>query len=163
MIFCSDCPINCIFAFTSCTVLSDGNETPASTSSVPVAVATCPKRLAYGEHNLAELFDVGLQPEKIYGAHEIVSMVNGAVVVFQDNETPFNNVWQAGFVRRVRVARRLGVKQPSVLVIGMGSPNFDDTTAVAELSLGEAEWAQLKYVDHVLELSVAFAIVPFTE
>ena len=104
-----------------------------------------------GEHELADMFDVGFQPEQLWAQHRIITMAGGAIHIFQNNQTPFATVWQAGALETIRVRRRLSIGQPSVLVIGFGVPAFDDTTATLENALTEAEWAQIKYIDHTLE------------
>ena len=68
-----------------------------------------------------------------------------------DATTPFAPLWRAGEVFRIRIRRKLRVRQPSVLVLGLASPNLDDTTSVAQKAATEPELAQTKYIGHVLE------------
>ncbi len=104
-----------------------------------------------GEVDWSDVFDVGLRPERIYHRQRLLSFVNGASFKFQDNQTPFAMRWSAGDYFEINIARRLAVRQPSVLVFGFAAPALDDTTTTLEAALAEAEWAQVKYMEHVLE------------
>lgn len=107
-----------------------------------------------GEHALAKMFDVGVQPEKLWSEHTIVTMAGSHVLMrFQDFESPFGNVWLPGGMRDIHISRKLRMPDdvPCILVVGVGHPAFDDTTTVEEQNLVEAEWAQVKFVDHVME------------
>lgn len=104
-----------------------------------------------GEVDLSDLFDVGLRPERLYHRHKMLTIGNGAVFMYQDNQTPFNLLWVAGDEFVIQIRRRLAVRKPSVLVFAMASPNLNATTAVVDAILGEAEWGQVKYMSHILE------------
>ena len=104
-----------------------------------------------GEHELMKMFDVGLRPNRIFHRHRFLSIVSGAAAIFQDNQTPFDTVWIAGDKFTFHRRGRLKVRQPSVLLFGIGSPSLDDTTSTQESALAEAEWPQLKYGSLILE------------
>ncbi len=104
-----------------------------------------------GEVDLSRLLDVGLQPERIYHRHKLLTINNGAAYKFQDNQTPFNVKWIAGDRFRIRIGRALRVHQPSALVFALASPSMDDTTTVVQTALAEAEWGQVRYIGHVME------------
>ncbi len=104
-----------------------------------------------GEADWTSLMDVGLRPERLYHRHEIKTMNANAAFIYQDNQTPFDIQWVGGERFQVHIKRRLRVRQPSVLVMACATPSFDDTTAVVQGNLLEAEWPQIKYVGHVLE------------
>ncbi len=104
-----------------------------------------------GEPDLTALFDVGLKPERIYHSNRMLTINNGSVFSFQDNQTPFNVRWVAGFKERIRIKRNFAVKNPSVLLFAVANPSLDDTTGTGPTALAEAEWGQVKYIGHVLE------------
>ncbi len=43
------------------------------------------------------------------------------------------------------------VSQPSILAFAVGVPLLDDTTGSNETILSEAQWSQVKYMEHTLE------------
>ena len=104
-----------------------------------------------GEADWTSLFDVGLRPERLYRRTRVLNIVDGGLWQGIDTETPFGLQWIPGGVVPIHIRRKLRVRQPSVLVIGFASPNFDDTTSAAQAILLEAEWPQVKYIGHVLE------------
>lgn len=104
-----------------------------------------------GEPDFSDLMDVGLRPERIYSRSTLLTMVNGSIFTFQDNQTPFAIEWIAGDVVRVRIKKRYRVDQPSLLVMAVASPSLDDTTTTPPTMLAEDQWGQAKYVGHVLE------------
>ncbi len=104
-----------------------------------------------GEHDFGDLLDVGLRPERLYHRKFQMSVASGNVFTFQDNQSPFGVKYFPGMPYRVQIGRRLAVRQPSVLVGVVASPALDDTTGSAPAMLTEAELAQMKYIDHVLE------------
>lgn len=104
-----------------------------------------------GEFDLGSFFEVGLRPERIYHKHKILTMANGSIFTFQDNQTPFNRIFVPGDNFVINVAKNYFVKQPSVVVFGFAAPAMDDTTSGEEQALQEAQWGQTKYVHHVLE------------
>ncbi len=108
-----------------------------------------------GEANWAELFDVGLQPELVYRRTRLLTATNGgALILFQDSETPFSPLWIPGESFKIKLSKRYRINQPSVLVFGFAAPAMDDTITTVQAALAEEEWAQVKYVRHVLERAV---------
>lgn len=104
-----------------------------------------------GEPDFSNLFDVGLRPERIYHYNRLLSISDGAMAIFQDNQTPFSAVWVAGDQRTIRVRKGYRISQPTVLCFGVASPSLDDTDSTIPTALAEEKWGQLKYIGHVLE------------
>ena len=105
-----------------------------------------------GEPDFSNLLDIGLQPERIYRNHRVLTPANGgSISTARDPATPFNMEWVQGGSLRVRIKRRLRVRQPSVMLFGMANPSMDDVTTSLAGALAESEWGQVKYMSHVLE------------
>lgn len=104
-----------------------------------------------GEVSLAHVFDVGLLPERVYHRHRILTMARNSLLSYQENQTPFSVLWVPGDAFDIHIKKRLRVRQPSCLVFAIGIPTGDDTLATAPTFLSEAQWPQVKYIDHVLE------------
>ena len=107
-----------------------------------------------GEIDLQALFDVGVQPRRIYHKSVLLSIARGSIFTFQDNQTPFAIQYLGGGSMAIRIRRRMRVSQPSVLVFAVSNPAMDDTTTDLPKSLAEAAWHQIKYIRHVLERAV---------
>jgi len=104
-----------------------------------------------GEADWQALFDVGLRPQRLWHHHRDMSINNTTGIVFIDSQTPFQPKWQTGAMYSWHDRKRYRVRQPSVLVIGAGSPSHDDTVSTVELPLGENEWARVKYLGDTLK------------
>lgn len=105
-----------------------------------------------GEPDFQGLFEVGLQPERIYRRERILTIANGAAsAVFQDNQTPFAVRWLPGDAFRINIRKNYAIRQPSVLLIGIANPALDDMSTAGQTLLSEAQWPQVKYIGHVLE------------
>lgn len=104
-----------------------------------------------GEADWSSVLDVGLRPERLYHKHKIMTATTGRSMAFQDSQSPFNVLWVAGDVLNIHIKRRLRVRQPSVLVTAIATPNLNDTTATVQGILGESEWGQVKYAGNMLE------------
>ena len=104
-----------------------------------------------GEADWTAVFDVGLRPERIYHRDRLLTIVNGSVFTYQDNQSPFNVEWRAGDSFSIHIGKRLRVRQPSVLVFAVAAPSMDDTTVTIQAALAENEWPQVKYMSHILE------------
>jgi len=107
-----------------------------------------------GEPDFAELFDVGSDAKRIYHRHRVMSIVQGNYIKYQDNQTPFTPQYHPGEAFNINVNRSYRVTQPSALIFAIASPAMDDTTSSAPATLAEAEWAQVQYIDHVVERSL---------
>jgi len=100
------------------------------------------------------LIDIGLQPKRIYHRHHIVSALD-AIMIRQDEETPFTEHYFAGFAERVKIDRPFRVREPSLVVFAVAVPDTLDTSAtVAIQAFTEDEWGRVKYIDHVLEMAM---------
>lgn len=104
-----------------------------------------------GEIDLSQLFDVGLRPERVYQRIRMLTPLGGAAAVFQDSVSPYAPRWVPGDSFHLQLKKRYRVRQPSALLVGFASPAMDDTTATAEVALGEAELAQVKYMGEVIK------------
>lgn len=126
---------------------------PTNTLDLDTAVAATSPMWEPGEHDITKMFDVGYQAEQLWAVHRIATVANPRHVIIKqmDVETPFETIWQGGGIESVHVGRKLSVTAPMVLCFGMGIPSFDSTTATPETTLSEAQWAQLQYVEHVME------------
>lgn len=107
-----------------------------------------------GEPDLTGIFDVGVQPERLYKREKLLTAATGAISVARDPETPFAYESLLGDSFGIRIKRRLRVRNPSVLVFAVASPSMDDTVSVVDGHLLEAEWPQVKYIGNVLERAI---------
>ncbi len=103
-----------------------------------------------GEWDPQALFRVGLRPERIYHRKWKVG-VNNAFFVFQDNQTPFLTKFLPGAMVKINIKKNFAVSQPSALMFGLAAPSFDDVSTTEPTVLTEAQIAQTKYMDHVIE------------
>lgn len=104
-----------------------------------------------GEPDLTGIFDVGVQPQRIFKREKLLTAATGALSVGRDPESPFAYEYLPGDMFRIRVKKRYRVRQPSVVVFALASPALDDTTATGDGHLLEAEWPQVKYIGNVME------------
>jgi len=114
-----------------------------------------------GEPDLSDMLEVGLIPERIYHKNRMLTMGNGSIFSFQDNQTPFSAQWLAGDTVRMQISKNYHIEQPSVLLVGVANPSLDDTTTTGPAAATENEWGQMKYIGHVLERAMlhVFGIV----
>ncbi len=103
-----------------------------------------------GEMAMANLFNVGLQPRRIYHHHKILSIADGAVGVVQDNQTPFQLEYTPGGKLTINIGRNIAVSQPSLLAFAFGVPLMDDTAVGVPTVLSESQIPQVKYMRDVL-------------
>ncbi len=94
---------------------------------------------------------MGLQPVRLFHDHSYITLANGALIVWQDNQTPFVLKYWPGGNMPYRFRRNLRITQPSVLVMGVASPNLDSKTSTEPTVLTEAELPQVKYMGDVLK------------
>ncbi len=100
------------------------------------------------------LFEVGMQPRRIFHRHHIVSPLD-AILLRQDEETPFLEEYFAGFREKVDIRRSIRVANPSLVVFAVAVPDTLQTSATAPVApLAEDEWGRVKYIDHVLEMAM---------
>ena len=100
-----------------------------------------------GEMALAEVMDVGLQPERIYARHALKSFANSG---FRQEDTSVLE-WVISDIVNIRIKKRYFVRQPSVILFAVAAPDLLDTSNVAPAALAENEWARVKYMELVLE------------
>lgn len=101
------------------------------------------------------MFDMGLQPRRLYHRHRILSAANGAIGFRQDEETPFIEHWFPGRVERVNVSRPTRVRSPSLVVFAVAAPLTTITSATAPTAaFAEADWGRIKFIDDVVEMAM---------
>lgn len=103
-----------------------------------------------GEHDWANVFEVGLQPRMVSHQHRYFGLGHGAIFQNQDNQTPFAVEWIPGGRFEVKIGS-FRVTQPSYLMIGCTSPSLDQTTTTLPGVVAEDEWPRMKYLQLVLE------------
>ncbi len=105
-----------------------------------------------GELAFANLFDVGVQPRKVFSQQVLMTSVSGAlwkgqpIVVARDIP-----LYVPGGQMGLKIGRpfRTG-SRPMVLVYAFGSPDMDDTSAVVPTILSEQQLPQVKYMEDTL-------------
>ena len=100
-----------------------------------------------GESAMAEVLDVGFQPEKVYSTRRMMSFANAGMRQEEASVLEF----APASVINVRVRKNYAIQNPSVLVFSLASPSLDDTTNTIEAAASENEWPRLKYMEVVLE------------
>ncbi len=99
-----------------------------------------------GESAMAEVMDVGLQPEKLYAKQFLKTFANSN---FKQEDTSVLE-WVLSDVINIRIRKNYFVKQPSVVVFALGNADLLDTVATTRVMLAENEWARVKYIEVVL-------------
>ena len=110
-----------------------------------------------GEADWQFLFQVGQRPRRIYHRHRMLSYQN-AMHRFQDIETPFANVWNAGDAININIRRRMKVSRPSAVIFALAGTSVDDTVNTKESVLLEAEWSQVKFMREAIRMGLMSAI-----
>ena len=102
-----------------------------------------------GEMALAEVMDVGLQPQKVYSKQYMRTAANARLV----QEEAGVLEWAFADVHKIRIGkrRRYRCDGPSAIVFAIGNPAMDDTEINVLQSLTENEWPRVKYIGTVLE------------
>jgi len=103
-----------------------------------------------GEANWNALFDVGLRAERLYHRHGVITALNNATGLQRDPEDPWNFEYYPTERIRGKIGKRLRVRQPTLLAVGVASPSGDDTTTSVETVLGADEWGRAKYLRDLL-------------
>lgn len=102
-----------------------------------------------GEAAMAEVMNIGLQPEKIYSRISMKSAANATIV----QEEAGVLEWSFADSHKIRTGkhRRYHCDGPSAIVFALGNPAMDDTVSTIPTALAENEWARVKYMGLVLE------------
>lgn len=104
-----------------------------------------------GELFWESIFDIGVQPRRVFHRHWLSTAVLNSVAVNRDPETPFLYEYTAGLTVPFGTGP-FRVDEPSLLVFGGAAPAMDATSASAAIApLAEEDWGQLQFIDHVLE------------
>jgi len=104
-----------------------------------------------GEIDWTSVWDIGLQPRRLFHTHSYITLANGALIVWQDNQSTFLLKYWPGGSMPYRMKRNFRITQPSVLVMACSSPNLDVTTTTEPTVLTESELPQVKYMGDVLK------------
>ncbi len=100
-----------------------------------------------GESSMAEVLDVGFQPEKVYSTRRMMSFANAGM---RQEDASILEFAPAAVIN-IRVRKNYAIRNPSVLVFSLASPDLLDTTTVLEKAAEQNEWPRLKYMEVVLE------------
>ena len=101
-----------------------------------------------GEAAMAEVLDLGLQPQRIYASQRMKSWANAN---FRQEQTDVLE-WVPSEVHKIRVGRkRYHCKGPSVVIFALGNADMLDTSSGVLTALAENEWPRVKYMGTVLE------------
>ena len=103
-----------------------------------------------GEPDWTTIFDVGLQPRKVWGKYQMLTAGTTHGPIVQDNQTPFTFEWLPLRREVVRQRRNYRVSVPSVLLFAMSVSSGDDTTVTLPTALAENGWNRLMYIKDVL-------------
>ncbi len=106
-----------------------------------------------GEMDLESMINVGREPERIYHRKKLFSYAS-APLKTQDAVTPFG--LRSGFsdVFGINISKNYAISEPSVVLVAIAAPSFDDTTNVEESALLENEWFQVKYMEDTVKRAV---------
>jgi len=108
-----------------------------------------------GEMAMANLFEIGVRPKRVFHHHKILTAVRDSVHTHQAIAVPADvGRYTPGGSLQIHLNRPMRVVQPSALVFSFGVPFMDDTSATGPTILGEAQWAQVKYMKHTLERAI---------
>lgn len=105
-----------------------------------------------GGQSWETVFEVGVQPRKLMQKHFMSSMGHNAIAVNRDPETTFDYEYIGGATIPVKAVGPMFVDGPALLAVAVASPLTTLTSATAAIAaITEPEWAQLQYIDEVLE------------
>lgn len=127
-------------------------ETSAEVLDLDTATAITAPFWEPGAQAWENVFHVGLEPRRLMQSHFLSSMGHNAIAVNRDPESSFDYEYIGGKTVPVRAIGPMFVEQPSLVAVGVSSPDTLLTSATAALAtIQEADWAQLQYIDEVLE------------
>ena len=126
-------------------------DTSANTMDLDVAASDTTPFYEPGGVTWEDIFDIGAQPRKLF-AQEIMSHIGRNIALNRDPETPFNYEYWPGAHVDARMKRPIRVLGPGLIAVGLASPDTTLTSATeAQQAIGEADWGQLQFIDHVME------------
>lgn len=98
------------------------------------------------------LFDLGRHPIRLFQKQWMCSLGHNTIHQHKDTETPFAVEWVPGLTFPLSISRPVRVRQPSLLAFALASPDTTLTNDGAATSgMGEKEWGQVQFIDHVME------------
>ena len=116
-----------------------------------------------GEVAWHSIFPIGRQPVRVFRKQWMSATGLNSVLTNQDPESPFGLQFIGGITFPIRINRPFSVEHPSLLVFVLASPDTLETSASdAIAAIGETEWGQLRYIDHVLERAM-ISLIGLTE
>lgn len=103
-----------------------------------------------GELSMAEVLDLGLQPQRIYHREFLSTYASRSVTL---GESPSADTFEflGAVAHRFRITRRYRVSQPSVVLFAVGNAALDDTTGTEPAALAENEWFRIKHIETMIE------------
>ncbi len=106
-----------------------------------------------GEANFDEIFDMGTMPLRLFMRRKTLNFARpgSGGLRFQPAETPFDPQWFPSDSFGIRLNKSIRTRVPSVVLIGLACPSYDDTTTSGIIHLLEAEWGQIQYIESTLE------------
>ncbi len=113
-----------------------------------------------GEASFEDVFDMGNRPQKVFGRKKQMNFSDpgSSGLKFQPSETPFEPQWFGSDRFVMRMNRGVRVRNPSVLLLAVASPAFDDTVTARSV-LTEAQWGQIQYAEATLERALMNQLV----
>ncbi len=113
-----------------------------------------------GEASFEDIWDMGTMPTKVFGRKKLLTFADpgSAGFRFQPAETPFEPQWFPADKFHVRMNRPIRAKSPSVFLLAVASPAYDDTVTTRS-QLGEQDWGQIQYAEATLERALMDQLV----
>lgn len=119
----------------------------ASTSAIP--------EMEPGLPNLAQIFDVGRAPHRLYKHEQMITLPDSPIGVFDASPDSY----YATKILNIRLQPNIRVSGPSVVIFGLSNPLLNNmTTAKPQTFPDEKGWVRLQYLQNVLELAFRHAV-----
>lgn len=100
-----------------------------------------------GEISFADVFNVGLQPERIYRKQMMHSIASEPAGFHKDTTLQYLPIRRF----KIKVKKNYFVEQPSVVLFALENPLMSETTSTGEKSLEENEWLRVKFMRDMLK------------
>lgn len=105
-----------------------------------------------GEMAMENVYNIGIQPEKIYERQKMLSFANASM----RQESASVLEWALADFFRINIKRNYFLEEPASVVFGFSNPDFLDTSSTSNNASGmatllEDEYARIKYIDIILE------------
>ncbi len=108
-----------------------------------------------GEIDFAEVFDVGTQGlRKIFNRVKRISIATNPTGYTQVDASA--DLYKPTDYWKTQIKRNISVHEPSMALIGFGSPELVDTTATAPNTPSKTDWFQIQYLEQTVENMLMF-------